>query len=215
MDAEQSAIQTGRGLWASSEVPKSGWRCVGIADLGAPAKVCDMCLSMHIRYAHTMFHPATGRTLVAGCVCAGHMQGNLGEAQGNDSWLRNRAARRLRWSHRRWRTSRSGNPCTTSEGMTLTVFKQDGKWKAVVSDTTNRDIRLFTDRAYPGLEDAKMAAFDLCTQHLAQHRVQSGHLSASPARRSVTASSRKQPATAVQPSLWVRVREVASKVFRA
>ncbi len=218
MDAELSAVQTGRGLWASPSVPKSGWRCIGIADLGAPSKVCDMCQSMHIRYAHTMHHPATGRTLVAGCVCAGHMQGDLACAQGNDAWLRNRAARRSRWTRRRWRTSRSGNPCTTSEGMTLTVFRQEGGWKGVVSDPGQPASRAFTDRAYQDQEEAKIAAFDLCTQHLARHRVQSGQSTHTKAQRRHTRRRSGEAEEAVsprmaQPTLWERMRTIAGRMF--
>lgn len=218
MDAELSAVQTGRGLWASPTVPKSGWRCVGITDLGAPAKVCDMCQSMHIRYAHTMLHPSSGRTLVAGCVCAGHMQGNLAAAQGNDTWLRNRATRRLRWPRRRWRTSRSGNPCTTSEGITLTVFRQGTGWKGVISDPNHPQARTFTDRAYQDQKEAKIAAFDLCTQHLAQHRVQSGQ--PHPPTAAGRGGHRQSNAAAVlttsstqQSTWWARMRVMAGRVF--
>jgi hypothetical protein len=216
MDAELFAVQTGRGLWASPSVPKSGWRCVGITDLGTPSRVCDMCQVMHIRYAHTMHHQASGQTLVAGCVCAGHMQGDLACAQGNDTWLRNRAARRLRWTRRRWRTSRSGNPCTTSEGMTLTVFRQGAGWKGVVSDPDRPASRAFTDRAYLDQEEAKTAVFDLCTQYLAHHRIQYGQsthptTSTRPSRRITTAEA-VQPGT-IRPKWWERMRVAAGRLF--
>ena len=44
-------------LWKRDDVPKTGWVCLGVIDLGAPVGVCEMCGHQIIRYVHTMHHP--------------------------------------------------------------------------------------------------------------------------------------------------------------
>ena len=43
-------------LWKREDVPKEGWFCVGVTDLGAPVGVCQMCGHQIIRYVHHMCH---------------------------------------------------------------------------------------------------------------------------------------------------------------
>ena len=57
---------TDRGKWSEKGVPKKGWICVGIDDLGEPSTICEMCESVEIRYVHSMQHPNYAETLDVG-----------------------------------------------------------------------------------------------------------------------------------------------------
>lgn len=74
------------GLWLDQAVPKTGWSCTQMEDLGAPSKTCEMCERETIRYAHTMSHESH-KDLVVGCICAGHMEGDLESAENRDSYF--------------------------------------------------------------------------------------------------------------------------------
>lgn len=166
--SESIAIERGRGLWGDAATPKEGWRCSGVVDLGRPTVRCGMCRSMTIRYAHKMTHPS-GKTLVVGCVCAGHMQGDLAAASGHDAWVRSRAGKKRRWPSRRWRQARSGNWWTRVDGVRVTVFRQGAQWSAVAT-MDGTDLKRFLPEAGQSLEQVKAAAFDLVTEVLHEHR---------------------------------------------
>lgn len=77
-------------LWKRDDVPHDGWTCSGVEDLGAPAGICEMCGYQIIRYAHHMEHPRY-RSLTAGCVCAGKMEGDIEAARRREAEYKNRA----------------------------------------------------------------------------------------------------------------------------
>ncbi len=74
---EERLVAAGRGKWSIAGVPHKGWTCVDIEDLGEPSAECEMCESQSIRYVHHMQHPQYANVLAVGCVCAGHMEGDL------------------------------------------------------------------------------------------------------------------------------------------
>jgi hypothetical protein len=65
---------TSHGKWSEAGVPKKGWSCVGVEDLGEPSQLCEMCESVTIRYVHYMEHDQTTESLAVGCVCAEYME---------------------------------------------------------------------------------------------------------------------------------------------
>jgi len=96
IEPEQELVARGCGKWSDPDVPKSGWSCAYVRDLGPGKdrhKICEMCEAIHIRFVHVMRHPA-GLELEAGCICAGHMEGNLAAARARDD-DRKRAAERV------------------------------------------------------------------------------------------------------------------------
>lgn len=94
-DVEHSLIDRKVGKWSlERDIPKDSWICVGVDDLGEPNAICEMCEYKRIRNVHRMYHHATGLTLRAGCVCAGHMEGNIAAAVQRDRDMQN-AAKRL------------------------------------------------------------------------------------------------------------------------
>lgn len=165
---ERHAIAHGRGLWGERNVPKAGWICVGIEDMGEPLRICEMCSSARIRYVHYLAHPArSGDPLAVGCVCAGLLMGDEEGAQSRDATMRSRAAKRGRWLKRRWRRSaRSGNEWLRADGFAVTIYRRrDWGWGAVVSRERD-DFQHHTHADSYSQDAAKLAAFDLISRTL-------------------------------------------------
>lgn len=96
-------------LWERPDVPHEGWECEGITDLGAPTGICGMCGKQIIRYVHHMRHPAYPRTIGAGCICAGRMEGDAERAARREADFKNRESRRITFISRPRKRSKNGN----------------------------------------------------------------------------------------------------------
>ena len=147
---------TGNG-WADQSIPKRGWTCVHVEDLGADGPDympddCQMCGNNNLRFLHYMEHPDYPGQLVVGCICAGHMaEGYDGAARERE--LTNLAIRRSRWLCRRWRTSAKGNHYLNVRGRNVGVFLSRRGWVWWVG-------RTFSRRHYATSDKAKLALFD-------------------------------------------------------
>jgi|UPI000687FACC hypothetical protein len=151
----------GRGKWSEPGVPHKGWTWVGIEDLEDNKVTCEMCEAREVRYAHYMCHPDYPETLLCGCICAGHMEGNLARAEERDRRMINAARRRANWLTRSgWHSSGKGNPTIRTDGYQVTVFRDGSKWGGVVAHRATND-RRFLPRSYPTVDEARLAAFDL------------------------------------------------------
>ena len=95
-------------LWNRDDVPKTGWVCTGVTDLGAPVGVCEMCGHQIIRYVHHMFHPDF-RSLGVGCICAGKMEGNIERAKKREQEFKSKELRKANFKDRQWKTSEKSN----------------------------------------------------------------------------------------------------------
>lgn len=102
---EEELVAHRRGKWSVAGVPHRGWTCVDIEDLGKPQIDCEMCESQTTRYVHHMEHPDYPNVLEVGCVCAGHMEGDLAASQAREASMKSRAAKRKRWTTRAWKVS--------------------------------------------------------------------------------------------------------------
>ena len=140
-------------LWRRDDVPHSGWRCTGVTDLGAPVGVCEMCGHQIIRYAHHMVHPQY-RPIVAGCYCAGRMEGNVEAARERERDLKNRMARQESFLKREWRRSKNGNQYLRIRGHVLVLYKlaNGGGWKYAIDSR-------FAGGVFGSREKAILAAF--------------------------------------------------------
>ena len=67
-----------------------------------------MCGYQIIRYAHHMEHPRY-RSLIAGCVCAGKMEGDIAGARQREAEFKNRQVRRANFLKKEWKQSKKGN----------------------------------------------------------------------------------------------------------
>ena len=146
-------LNDAENLWKRDDVPHSGWTCTGVTDLGAPVGICEMCGHQIIRYAHHMVHPQY-RPIVAGCYCAGKMEGNMDAARERERNLKNQQARKESFLRRQWKRSRNGNEYLKirSHLIVLFKFKNGGGWKYAIDST-------FADEVFGGREQAVFAAF--------------------------------------------------------
>jgi hypothetical protein len=150
----------GRGKWADRAVPQRGWTCVEVQDLGEPAQICQMCETMEIRYVHFMEHPDYPDVLECGCICSGHMEGDLDAARDRERTMKNAAARRRHWPDRvGWKISQKGNLTITVKDYRVTVFRRGQGWGAVVAKPDSGQ-KVFARRTYPTSRAAQLAAFD-------------------------------------------------------
>lgn len=116
------------GKWSKQGVPKKGWICIGLEDLGEPATECEMCENQEIRYVHQMQHPNYPDILDCGCVCAGKLEENYAAASKRESDSKNLAQRRARWLTRKWKVSTNGNDYLKTDGFHIVVFSNPGGW---------------------------------------------------------------------------------------
>lgn len=119
-------------LWKRDDVPHEGWECTGIIDLGAPVGICRMCGHQIIRYVHIMKHPNYHRTIGAGCVCAGRMEGDMERARARETAFKNRQSRRDTFLHLPRKRSRNGHEYIKYHGEIITLLEdkyKKGQWK--------------------------------------------------------------------------------------
>jgi hypothetical protein len=148
------------GKWSHPGVPKKGWTCVGVEDLGAPEVICEMCEFQEIRYVHTMTHPAYGGELGVGCICAEKMEDDYLRPRLREKALRSAAGRKKRSLSRKWQISTPGNAYINTDGFNITIYSnRDGSWGGRIEE---RDTGRFVNarKRYSSEEAAKFAAFD-------------------------------------------------------
>lgn len=148
------------GKWSQPGVPKKGWACVGVEDLGSPDAICEMCEVQEIRYVHTMSHPDYADELNVGCVCAEKMEDDYVRPRLREKALRSAAGRKKRWLSRKWRISTRGNSYINTDGFNITIYSnRDGSWGGRIEEGESG--RAVTSRKRYRTEDAaKLAAFD-------------------------------------------------------
>lgn len=164
---EEQLVASGRGKWSKAGVPHNGWQCVDIEDLDEPQVECGMCESQTIRYVHHMEHPNYPEILEVGCICAGHMEGDVAAARTRESSMKSRASKRKRWLSRKWKTSAKGNRWIKADGFRVTVYRRGTGWAATFSSENNSLVQ-HSRRNYKTEDQAKLAAFDHITRLLAR-----------------------------------------------
>ncbi len=143
-------------LWKRDDVPHEGWVCTGIIDLGEPVGTCRMCGHQIIRYVHIMKHPDYYRTIGAGCVCAGRMEGNPEAARERENAFKNRQSRRETFLRMPLKRSRNGHEYLKYKGEIITVLEdkfKKGQYKTVLRNKYSM--------SYPTKEEALADAFDI------------------------------------------------------
>lgn len=167
--SEDDLVASRRGKWSQAGVPHKGWQCIEIEDLGSPDLTCEMCESREIRYVHHMQHDSYADVIKAGCVCAGHMEGDLLASREREAGMKSRSARRKRWTTRQWKISRNGNPNIVADGYRVTVYPRGGAWACTIAALDDTDVR-HSRRNYPTQDAAKLAGFDQITRMLSAGR---------------------------------------------
>lgn len=141
-------------LWNREDVPKTGWVCVGVTDLGAPTGVCQMCGHQIIRYVHHMMHPQYGM-LDVGCICAGKMEGDIEKAKKRENNFKNREARRQSFLNRKWKQSKNNNSYLKIKDHLIVLYysERNKNWKYSLDNE-------FCVEVFFTKEDAVNAAFE-------------------------------------------------------
>ena len=142
-------------LWKRDDVPHEGWECIDIIDLGQPVGVCRMCGHQIIRYVHVMRHPEYPRTIGAGCVCAGRMEGDIEAAKARENEFKNRLARLETFMALPRKRSRNGHEYVKYKGEIITLLEdkyKKGQWKTAFRNRYSQP--------YPTKEDALRAVFE-------------------------------------------------------
>lgn len=126
--------RTDRGKWSELGVPKFGWSCVDVDDLGEPSQICEMCGVAEVRYIHVMHHPEYPEELLVGCICAEHMEQDYVRPREREKRMRTLAARRKTWGGRQWRVSGRGNLYLNTDGYNLVIVPSGLQWRVMVSN---------------------------------------------------------------------------------
>ena len=110
------------GKWSREGVPRRGWTCTGIEDLGSNGMItCEMCECAEIRYAHHLTHDDYPETLAVGCICAQHMEDDYAAPREREKRLRSEGGKKRQredaWLRvARWHRAASGNLWATRKG---------------------------------------------------------------------------------------------------
>lgn len=141
-------------LWERPDVPKTGWVCTGVTDLGSPSGVCEMCGHQIIRYVHHMSHPQYGQ-LNVGCVCAGKMEGDAERARKREQDFKNKQARLDSFMNRKWKVSRSSNSYLKIRDHLIVLYfsKRYNNWKYSLDN-------VFAPESFRTREECMRAAFE-------------------------------------------------------
>lgn len=141
-------------LWNREDLPKTGWVCIGVTDLGEPSGVCEMCGKQIIRYVHHMKHPNFG-TLGVGCICAGKMEGDVEGAKQREQDFKNKESRRQSFLNRRWKRSKNNNSYLKIKDHLIVLYfsRQKNNWKYSLDNE-------FCVEVFPDSDSAKNAAFE-------------------------------------------------------
>lgn len=157
------SVHGSTGKWLSQNVPHRDWRCISIEDKGEALETCDMCEVEQIRYVHTMRHQGYLQDLEVGCICAGHMEGDLEATKNRDREIRSRAKRRSKWLSLKWEEIRDG-----AFYINTRPNQHDTKKHKIFINNTNRSGIKYTAKIdniplnawYSTMDEAKYAAFD-------------------------------------------------------
>lgn len=151
---QQPNLEDFENLWKRDDVPKTGWICTGVTDLGEPVGVCEMCGHQIIRFVHHMYHPNFG-SLDVGCICAGKMEGNIEQAKKREQDFKSKEARKENFKNRQWKTSKNSNSYIKIKDHLVVLYhnKKYDTWKYSLDN-------VFCPEIYPTREEAMDAAFE-------------------------------------------------------
>ncbi len=152
---KQPDLSECENLWKRDDVPKSGWVCTGITDLGEPVGICQMCGHQIIRYVHHMMHP-NYRSLNVGCVCAGKMEGDVERAKQREKDFKNKQQRKENFLKRKWKTSKNNNSYIKVKDHLIVLYynKKYDNWKYSVDNVFCPEVYRTRDEAVEGAFEA-------------------------------------------------------------
>lgn len=155
LEALNQNLANAENLWKRDDIPKDGWKCVCVTDLGAPVGVCQMCGHQIIRYVHHMINVKYGGALDVGCVCAGKMEGDIEGAKRREQAFKSKEMRRASFKNKKWKNSQNGNPYLKIKNHIIVLYKRnDGDgWKYSIDNK-------FSIEVFPTKEEAINGSFE-------------------------------------------------------
>ena len=148
----------GKGLIQSIKInegfSETGWRCVGITDMGSPSAKCQLCERQIVRYVHHM-ESKNGERLDVGCVCAGKLEGNLEKAKDRERDFKSKQSRQVAFMQTKLSKSKNGNLYLKINGHVLVLLEDryhNNCWRYAIDGD-------FSKYAYMTIEDALADTF--------------------------------------------------------
>jgi len=139
-------------------IPHKGWRLINVIDVREDGQSesdtnyesCMMCGNEKIRYVHIVSHDE----VAVGCNCAARMTEDYVNPERREAELRNRANRRISWSKKQWKYSKSDNLYLNYENHFLLIFKDkySAKFKIRIDERVSK-------KTYDDIDLAKIAVF--------------------------------------------------------
>ncbi len=135
-------------FWKRDDVPKTGWVCTGVTDLGAPVGVCQMCGYQIIRYVHHMVHE-NFNPLNVGCISAGKMECDIEGAKQREQYFKNKQKRRDSFKNRKWKTSKNNNSYIKVKDHLIVLYynPKHNNWKYSLDNVFCPEVYLTKDEA--------------------------------------------------------------------
>lgn len=161
--AEDFSTNRNYGKWSEPDVPHRGWYCVAEFDAKEETGdlvTCEMCERSQVRFVHVMANDRYGAKLNCGCVCAGHMAGDIKAADDREQAMRSKARRRANFPKRKgWKKSAQGNAYIKADAVYVVISRtKSGLFQIGIKNVWEKDIRWGRLR-YDSVEGAKSAAF--------------------------------------------------------
>ena len=139
-----------RTMRVNEKFADTGWRCIGVTDLGAPGAICQLCKKQTIRYVHHMEN-INGDNLDVGCVCAGKLTGDVEKAKEREKQIKEKAHTPMQGNLSK---SKNGNYYTKINNHLIVVFSDKYKpnqWRYSIDGN-------FSTYSYCSKDDAYTAA---------------------------------------------------------
>jgi len=155
-----------RGKWAQAGVPKKGWVCDGVEDMGEPSEICEMCETSEIRYVHCMSHQDYPEGLRVGCVCAEHMEEDYKNPKLRERKAKSLAKQKKNWPSRKWHYIDEDYSYSTVSGFRIQIspwfFKKTNGKKSYRITVINKKTGLEKQgrKVFPSMQEAKDAALE-------------------------------------------------------
>ena len=148
--------------WNIPNIPHKGWSLQNVIDVRGEDQgpddtnyqTCMMCNKEHIRYVHIVTHPDIQEEFSVGCICAQKMTGDYVTPKLKEKALKMRAARRISWAKKKWKTTENGNHTCKYDKRCLRIFKDKwtNKFKCKIGDVWGK-------LTFSTIEEAKNAVY--------------------------------------------------------
>lgn len=108
-------------------MPRDGWICVGVDDLGDLSGSCELC-GTDIRYVYAIEHAAWG-SLAVGTVCCDKLTGTLDASEHLAKHIKATDALKRFVSSKRWKERAAGGQSIKQKGINVSVFEANGVFR--------------------------------------------------------------------------------------